>query len=127
MHRVPLIVGNWKMHKTAIEAREFILGLSEATASAQRRIALAVPFTAIEKAVDAARGTKISIGAQNMHDQMEGAYTGEVSARMLKASGVSFVILGHSERRHYFAETNRWIHSKLLRALQEELLPILCI
>jgi triosephosphate isomerase len=115
------------MYKTAAEAREFISALSELVAPAQRRIFLAVPFTAIEQAVDGAKGTKISIGAQNMHDQPEGAYTGEVSARMLKASGASFVILGHSERRHYFKESNRFIHNKLLYALQEKLIPILCI
>jgi triosephosphate isomerase (TIM) len=127
MRRIPLIAGNWKMYKTTAEAREFILALSEATASTQRRIFLGVPFTVIEGAVAAARGTKICIGAQNMHDQVEGAYTGEISARMLKASGASFVILGHSERRQYFAETNAFIHRKLLRALQEGLTPILCI
>jgi triosephosphate isomerase len=127
MHRIPLIAGNWKMYKTTAEAREYISALSEETASTQRRIFLAVPFTAIEGAVDAAKGTKISIGAQNMHDQVEGAYTGEVSVRMLKASGTSFVILGHSERRQLFAETNAFIHRKLLRALQEGLTPILCI
>jgi triosephosphate isomerase len=127
MHRIPLIAGNWKMHKTAAEAKEFIAALSKETASVERRIFLAVPFPAMESAVDVAKGTKISIGAQNMHDQLEGAYTGEVSARMLKASAVSFVILGHSERRQLFAENNAFIHRKLLRALQEGLIPILCI
>jgi triosephosphate isomerase (TIM) len=127
MHRIPLIAGNWKMYKTTVEAREYISVLSEETASTQRRIFLAVPFPVVEGAVDAAKGTKIVIGAQNMHDQVEGAYTGEVSARMLKASGASFVILGHSERRQLFAETNPFIHQKSLRALQEGLTPILCI
>jgi triosephosphate isomerase (TIM) len=127
MNRVPLIVGNWKMYKTTPEAREFISGLSQETASAQRRIFLAVPFTAIEGSLDAAKGTKISIGAQNMHDLPEGACTGEVSARMIKANGASFVILGHSERRQHFGETNAFIRRKLIRALQEGLVPILCI
>ncbi len=86
-----------------------------------------MPFTAIEAGVEAAKGTKISIGAQNMHDQMEGAFTGEISARMLKASGASYVILGHSERRQYFKETNAFIHRKLALALKEGLTPILCI
>ena len=115
------------MFKTTAEAREFISALSEQTALAERRIFLAVPFIAIEGAIDAAKGTKISIGAQNMHDQSEGAYTGEISVRMLKASGASFVILGHSERRQLFVENNAFIHRKLLRALQEGLTPILCI
>jgi len=127
MRRIPLIAGNWKMYKTTPEAKEFIVALSDATASTQRRIFLAAPFTAIEGAVEAAKGTKISIGGQNMHDQLEGAYTGEISARMLKANGASFVILGHSERRQYFGETNALIHRKLLLALKEELTPILCI
>ena len=127
MHRVPLIAGNWKMYKTAAEAREFISALSKKTAPSQRRIVLAVPFTAIEAGVEAAKGTKISIGAQNMHDQMEGAFTGEISLRMLKASGASYVILGHSERRQYFKETNAFIHRKLELALKEGLIPILCI
>jgi triosephosphate isomerase len=127
MHRIPLIAGNWKMYKTTAEARAFIAALSEKTASAQRRIYLAVPFTAIEGAVGAAKATKIAIGGQNMHDHPEGAYTGEVSARMLKASGATFVILGHSERRQHFQESNAFIHRKLLLALKEELTPILCI
>src|SRR6267154_888170 len=127
MRRIPLVVGNWKMYKTTVEAREFVSALSEVTASTQRRIFLAAPFTAIQEAVDVAKGTKISIGGQNMHDQLEGAYTGEISARMLKGSGASFVILGHSERRQHFGETNALIHRKLLLALKEGLMPILCI
>jgi triosephosphate isomerase (TIM) len=127
MNRIPLIAGNWKMFKTTAEARAFISALSQEIASTERRVFLATPFTAIEGAVDAAKGTRISIGAQNMHDQIEGAYTGEISARMLKGCGASFVLLGHSERRHYFAETNAFIHSKVLRALQEGLTPVLCV
>jgi triosephosphate isomerase (TIM) len=127
MNRIPLIVGNWKMYKTSAEARAFVSALSPLIATAQRRTLLAVPFPAIEAAVDAAKGSKIAIGAQNMHDQSEGAFTGEVSARMLKGSGASFVILGHSERRQFFAETDAFIHRKVLRALQDGLMPILCI
>jgi triosephosphate isomerase len=127
MHRVPLIAGNWKMYKTTDEACAFISTLSEEIGSVQRRVFLAVPFTAIERASHASKGTQIVVGAQNMHDQPEGAFTGEISARMLKASGASFVILGHSERRQHFMETNVFIRSKLMRALQEELTPILCI
>ncbi len=127
MNRIPLIAGNWKMYKTAAEARAFIRALSSEIAATERRVFIAAPFTAIEGASEAAKGTRISIGAQNMHDQVEGAFTGEVSARMLKSSGASFVLLGHSERRQYFAETDSFIHSKLVRALQEGLTPILCI
>ena len=127
MSRIPLIAGNWKMYKTTLEAQEFISSLSKVTGSTQRRIFLAVPFPSIEGAIQASANTKISIGAQNMHDLPEGAFTGEVSGRMLKASGASFVILGHSERRQYFHETNAFVNRKLQRALQESLMPIVCI
>jgi triosephosphate isomerase len=123
MNRIPCIVGNWKMYKTGAEARTFVAALAPEISATKRRVMLAVPFTAIE----AAKGTKIAIGAQNMHDQVEGAFTGEISARMLKASGATFVLLGHSERRQYFLETNPFIHRKLMRALHEGLTPILCI
>src|SRR5262249_28730961 len=109
------------------EASEFISALSEQISSAQRRVYIAAPFTAIDAAVQAAKGTRITIGAQNMHDQTEGAFTGEISARMLKASGASFVILGHSERRQHFVETDSFIQRKLMRALKEQLTPLLCI
>ena len=127
MNRIPCIIGNWKMYKTAAEARLFISALSGEILITERRVFLSVPFTAIDAAADASTGTNIAIGAQNMHDHMEGAFTGEISARMLKASGATFVILGHSERRHYFKETNLFIHNKLIRSLHEGLTPILCI
>ncbi len=127
MNRIPLIVGNWKMHKTSGESSAFVSALSEEIGAIQRRVFLAVPSTAIETASHAAKGTRISIGGQNMHDHREGAFTGEISGHMLKSAGASFVILGHSERRQYFAETNAFIHRKLLSALQEGLIPIVCI
>lgn len=127
MNRVPLIAGNWKMYKTDAEARAFISALIPQIASAKRRVFIAAPFTALTGAADAAKGTQVSVGAQNMHDQVEGAFTGEISAGMLKSCGASFVILGHSERRQHFAETNSFIHRKLVRALSEGLTPILCI
>lgn len=127
MKRIPLIAGNWKMYKTTAEARSFISALSSQVISQKRRIFLAVPFPCIEGSVEASKGSPILIGAQNMHDQLEGAFTGEVSAKMLKSSGASFVILGHSERRQYFGETNTFIRSKVERALAEGLIPILCI
>lgn len=126
MDRIPIIAGNWKMYKTTEEARAFIGSLASHVGP-ERRVLLGVPFTALEGAVQAARGSRIEIGAQNMHDMVEGAFTGEISARMLKTSGVSFVILGHSERRQLFGETNAFIHRKVVRALQKGLLPILCI
>jgi triosephosphate isomerase len=127
MNRIPLIVGNWKMHKTTVEAEKFITTLRQQVEGTQRRVYLAVPFTSMSIAVQAAKGSRIGIGAQNMHDQVEGAFTGEISSHMLKDCGATFVILGHSERRQQFIETNSFIHRKLLRALHDGLTPILCI
>ncbi len=127
MIRIPLITGNWKMYKTGEEAARFIASLVPQIASTERRVLIAASFTALESAAKAAQGTRIAIGAQNMHDQQDGAFTGETSARMLKASGASFVILGHSERREHFLETNTFIHRKIKRALAEGLIPLLCI
>ncbi|MES2121397.1 MAG: triose-phosphate isomerase [Chlamydiota bacterium] len=127
MQRVPIIAGNWKMYKTSAEARAYIETLNSLIASTDRLIYLAVPFTALEAASDASQGSKITIGAQNMHDQAEGAFTGEISAAMLKSSGAGFVLLGHSERRNIFLETDVFIHRKLQRALSEGIQPILCI
>ncbi|HEY2809839.1 MAG TPA: triose-phosphate isomerase [Rhabdochlamydiaceae bacterium] len=127
MSRIPLIIGNWKMYKTGAEARAFIRDLSLAVTQAERRIFLAVPFTAIEPASQAARGMRFAIGAQNMHDCEEGAFTGEVSARMLREAGAQFVILGHSERRQHFSETNAFINRKIHRTFAEGLSPVLCI
>jgi triosephosphate isomerase (TIM) len=117
---LPLIVGNWKMHKTGAEAQSFIQALPG-------RAWLAVPFTALSDASRAAQGTEIVIGAQNMHDAEEGAFTGEISANMLKSAGARFVLLGHSERRHLFHESNAFIAKKVKRALQHGLTPILCV
>ncbi len=127
MNRIPLIAGNWKMYKTTSEALSFISALGKEIADTSHLVCLAVPFTSIEAAVDAAASTPITIGAQNMHDQIEGAFTGEISARMLHDSGASFVLLGHSERRQYFGESNALICRKLQRAFQEGIIPFLCI
>lgn len=127
MNRIPLIAGNWKMYKTTSEAQSFISALGKEIATTSRLVCLAVPFTSIEAAVEAATSTPMTIGAQNMHDQIEGAFTGEISARMLNGSGASFVLLGHSERRQYFGESNALICRKLQLALQEGIIPFLCI
>jgi triosephosphate isomerase len=127
MRPTPIIAGNWKMYKTAIEAKEFITAFAPLVADSPLRIFLAPPFTAIHSASVAAIDTQIVIGAQNMHEEQEGAFTGEVSSRMIKEAGASFVILGHSERRHYFHETNALINRKIKKAFKEDLLPIYCI
>jgi triosephosphate isomerase (TIM) len=122
-----IVIGNWKMHKTAHQAAEMIELLAPSVAGCQARPLLAVPFTAISAAVAAAKQTKIVIGAQNMHDAQEGPFTGEISALMLKEAGATFVLLGHSERRRLFGETDSVIHRKIVRALQDDLQPVLCI
>lgn len=125
--RIPIIAGNWKMHKTIGQAREFIQKLAEALPPVATRIFIAPSYTAIQAAAEAASSTKIVIGAQNMHEAESGAFTGAVSASMLKDAGARFVILGHSERRQLFHETNPLINRKIKRAIAEGLLPILCI
>ena len=127
MHRKPIIAGNWKMYKTAEEARNYIAQLASLVEEVPVRVCLATPFTAIHASFHAAKDTRITIGAQNMHSALEGAYTGEISAHMLKEAGASFVLLGHSERRHYFHESNAEINKKIHRAYAEDLLAILCI
>lgn len=115
------------MYKTGEEASAFIRTIIPLIKNTSYPVFLAVPFTAIQDAVQAAQGSNIIIGAQNMHDAEEGAYTGEISGRMLKSAGAQFVILGHSERRQYFFETNEWINRKVKSALKIGLKPILCI
>lgn len=126
MLRKKLAIGNWKMHKTAQEAEHYVRAL-QGLISSDSGPFLAVPFTAIQGAAQAANGSKIRIGAQNMHEAKEGAFTGEISAEMLKASGASFVLLGHSERRNLFGETDEKVHQKLVRALQVGLIPVVCV
>lgn len=120
-----IIVGNWKMYKTAQEAVSFVKELLPLLKSADVPY-LAVPFTAIHEVVEASE-SKVIVGAQNMNDAQEGAFTGEIAAKMLLDIGAKFVILGHSERRHYFHEDNGFINRKVKRALMDGLQPILCI
>jgi triosephosphate isomerase (TIM) len=122
-----IIAGNWKMYKTNIEAAEYIKKLKAKGVGDKTRVLLAVPFTAISTAAEEAKGSHIEIGAQNMNDASEGAFTGEVAAKMLLDAGASFVILGHSERRRYFKEDNAFIHRKVQRAVREGLKAILCV
>ncbi len=127
MNKIPLIVANWKMYKTSAEAYTFIQALIQQDLSSKRQIFITPAFTAIASAVEAAKGSQVVIGAQTMHEKLEGAFTGEISARMIKELGAAFVILGHSERRQYCAETDVSINKKIHLALQENLIPILCI
>jgi triosephosphate isomerase len=126
--RTPLIAANWKMHKTAGEAEEFIAALLPQVATADGvEIAVCPSFLALQALVDSARGSRVAIYAQNMHQEREGAFTGEVSAPMLVDAGVQGVILGHSERRQLFGETDKALAQKVPVALDAGLVPILCV
>jgi triosephosphate isomerase len=129
MARTTLVAGNWKMHKTVAETRRFIVDLKHKLLGIDTAAGVVVcpPFVALETAVDAARGTPIAIGAQNAFWEASGAYTGEISPGMLEALGVRYLILGHSERRHVFGETDGEVNRKLLHALSYDLVPIVCV
>jgi len=126
--RRPIIVGNWKMHKTIAEAVTLAQTLKASVAGVRDvEIGVAPPFTALAAVVEALRASHIVVGAQNMHWEPQGAFTGEISAAMLADVGCRQVIIGHSERRQYFAETDETVNKKLHAALAAGLDPILCI
>jgi len=127
MKKKYMIVGNWKMNKLIEESLGFIKKLAPEITDCDVDVLLAVPFTSIHPTSKAAEKTKIIIGAQNMNDARKGAFTGEIAGIMLEEAGAEFVILGHSERRQIFHETNDFINKKVERALQDDLMPILCI
>ncbi|MDX6639891.1 MAG: triosephosphate isomerase [Solirubrobacteraceae bacterium] len=128
MSRTPLVAGNWKMHKTVAEAEAFVAGFLPRVSSADGvDVALCVPFTALAAVVDSARGSRVEVYAQNMHEAGHGAFTGEISAPMLTEHDVAGVLLGHSERRQYFAETDRALALKVVAALEAGLRPMLCV
>jgi triosephosphate isomerase len=128
MSRTPFIAGNWKMHKTVEEAEEFIAAfLPRVYAADHVDMAICVPYTALTAMVDSTRGSRVGVYAQNMHFAPEGAYTGEVSAGMLTELDVHGVVLGHSERRQFFGETDEALQKKVPAALEAGLAPILCV
>lgn len=122
-----IVAGNWKMHKTTDEAVTFVQELAPQVEGSDVKVYLAVPFTAIHPVKEAAAGMDITVGAQNMNDAKEGAYTGEIGALMLQDVGAQFVILGHSERRQHYNESSAFINRKVLRAVSDGLQPILCV
>lgn len=126
--RRPIIVGNWKMHKTTAEAVALVQALRSSVAQVHDvDIGVAPPYTALMVVAEALRGSTIFVTAQNMHWEPQGAFTGEISAAMLSDVGCTRVIVGHSERRQYFAETDATVNRKLKAALNAQLDPILCI
>ncbi len=128
MPRKPLIAANWKMYKTPAQAQEFFKNFLPLVANHERdEIVVCPSFTSISVVIAAATGSGVAIGAQNMYFADEGAYTGETSPVMLKAISATHVILGHSERRQYFGETDELINKKLKAALAHQLIPIVCV
>jgi triosephosphate isomerase len=128
MPRTPFIAGNWKMYKTESQAEEYIQALLPRVAAVSGvEVGICVPFTDLRAMVDSARGSRVEVYAQNMHHEAEGAFTGEVSAPMLGELDVRGVVLGHSERRQYFGETDKALALKVPAALEAGLQPILCV
>ena len=126
--RVPLMAGNWKMFKTLAETEQFFHEFLPLVAQATHcEMAVAPPFTAIRRAVELARGSRVSISGQDVFWEKQGAFTGQVSASMLAEAGCRFTIIGHSERRQYFAETNETVNKKIRAALAAGLEAIVCI
>jgi triosephosphate isomerase (TIM) len=125
--RKPIIAGNWKMHKTLSEAKSFVEEVKGSVPSNERvEAVICAPALFLERLVEAANGTDVRIGAQNMHFEESGAFTGEISPVALSDIGVSYVILGHSERREMFNETDEAVNKKTLKAFQHNLIPIVC-
>ena len=129
MARTRFVCGNWKMHKTTGEARDLVRALAPLVADAAGKVQVAVapPFTALAAVAEAIRGTPIELAAQNVHWEAQGAFTGEISPAMLADVGVKHVIIGHSERRQLFGETDAGVHRKAAAVLKAGLLPIVCV
>jgi len=128
MIRIPLIAGNWKMYKTTAEAKAFAEEFSKLYKDTDVRAAICAPFTQLVALKEAFAGTNVKLGAQNVHFEDEGAFTGEISVEMLKEIGVDYCVIGHSERREYFAETDETVNLKLKKLFSSsEIIPILCV
>ena len=125
--RKPIIAGNWKMNKTPSEAAEMIQALKPLVEGAKPTVVLCVPAVCLPAAKKAVRGSRIKLGAQNIHFEASGAYTGEHSAAMLKEAGAEYAIIGHSERRAYFGETDETVNRRAVAALRGGLIPIICV
>ncbi|MEG1869518.1 MAG: triose-phosphate isomerase [Oscillospiraceae bacterium] len=125
--RRPLVAGNWKMNNTRPETAELIKNIIDTKQEAHCDIVICVPYTDLDTAITSAKGTDIRIGAQNCHWKTNGAYTGEISADMLYEVGVEYVIVGHSERRLYFGETDKTVNARAKAAIEADLTAIICV
>lgn len=125
--RKPIIAGNWKMHKTIAEALEFVNEVKDKVNNDNVEAVICAPFTLLKDLKEVTKGTNIKIGAQNMHFEEKGAFTGEISPLMLKELYIDYIVIGHSERRQYFNETNETVNKKVLKALEVGIDPILCV
>lgn len=124
--RKNIIAGNWKMYKTAEETKEYFDALLSKMGS-EDLVIIFPPMLSLKTAADAVKGSSVKVGAQNMHFEDEGAFTGEVSADMIKETGAEYVLIGHSERRKYFAETDETVNLKVRKALEKGLIPMMCV
>ncbi|HCR73281.1 MAG TPA: triose-phosphate isomerase [Ruminococcus sp.] len=127
--RKAIIAGNWKMNKTRPEAKELLEAIKPLVANAEGKVEViaCVPFTNLETAINTTAGSNVKIGAENVHFEKSGAFTGEISADMLTELGVEYVVIGHSERRQYFGETDETVNKRTIAALQAGLKPIVCV
>ncbi len=125
--RIPLIAGNWKMFKNIEQASQYAQEIKELVGDTDTKICICAPFLQLQTLVKAFEGTDIKVGAQNVHFEDEGAFTGEISAPMLKEIGVDYCIVGHSERRQYFGENDVAISKKLHKLFENDIKPILCV
>jgi triosephosphate isomerase len=125
--RKPIMAGNWKMNNTVSESIELVKGLIENTEVAEKDFVVCPPYTALYTVSELIKGTDIKLGAQNIHFKEKGAYTGEISPLMLKELNVEYVIIGHSERRQYFGETDATVNKKIKTAFEYDMKPIVCV
>ena len=125
--RKPFIAGNWKMYKTTAEAKAFAEKFKTLYISSDVKVAVVAPYTQLTVLKEVFSGTDIKLGAQNMHFEEEGAFTGEISAAMLSEIGVDYCVIGHSERRQYFGESDLSVNKKIKKALAKSILPICCV
>ncbi|MEG1394731.1 MAG: triose-phosphate isomerase [Clostridia bacterium] len=125
--RRPIIAGNWKMNNTMAQTKALLTDLIPLVADAQAEVVVCVPYTSIAAAAELTKGTNIKLGAENVHWAEKGAFTGEISADMLLELGVEYVVVGHSERRQYFGETDQTVNARVKTALAKNLKPIICV